>query len=249
MAKGLGHAFAVLALTLLTQLGGLAWLAALLLRRAIRLRGLAFLAAYAALWAAALVTAPLFGRVALPCTGADLRSQSLLYCALNRHYVTPALRDLATDLARATAQAYPGTLTITLDAGFPFGPLPLLPHLSHDDGEKLDLALYWAKDGSYLPGRSKSALGYWGYAAGPTQCPRRWTDLRWDMNGLNAALPDWHLDPPRLAFALQWLANDPRTGKILIEPHILQSLGLSHPKIRFQGCRAARHDDHIHLEL
>lgn len=65
----------------------------------------------------------------------------------------------------------------------------------------------------------------------------------------NAALPDWQLDRPRMTTALNWLANDPRSGKILIEPHIPQSLNLSHPKIRFQGCRAARHDDHIHLQL
>lgn len=65
----------------------------------------------------------------------------------------------------------------------------------------------------------------------------------------NAALPDWQLDQPRMTTALNWLANDPRSWKILIEPHIPQSLNLSHPKIRFQGCRAARHDDHIHLQL
>jgi hypothetical protein len=189
--------------------------------------------------------------VALPCFGDTLRSQSVLYRALNRHYVTPDLLTLTTDLATT----HPGSVTLTLDAGFPFTNLPLLPHLSHDDGEKLDLAVYWENQ----PGRSKSPIGYFGYASGPTDCPTRWADLRWDMALLNTALPNWPLDAARMKTALTFLANDPRTGQILIEPHIPAALTLSHPKpaaltlshpkIRFQGCRAARHDDHIHMQL
>lgn len=244
-ARGAGHGLAVLALTLVSQLGGLAWLFALPFRRF----WLAFLTAYALLWGAAFTLAPLLGRVALPCWGGNLQAQSALYCVLNRHYVTPDLHGLAMDFADNMARKHPGTVTLTLDAGFPFTNLPLLPHLSHDDGEKLDLALYWAGQ----PGRSKSPLGYWGYApepsTAPSACPARWTDLRWDMTLLNAALPDWQLDDARMATALQWLSDDPRTGKILIEPHITARLNITHPKIRFQGCRAARHDDHIHLQL
>lgn len=241
MARVLGHGLMAVALTLLSQIGGVAWLLALPFRRFWR----AFIAAYALMWLTAFALAPMAGRVALPCFGETLRSQSILYCALNRHYVTPKLLSLTTDLATHMATEHPGTVTLTLDAGFPFTNLPLLPHLSHDDGEKLDLALYWQGQ----PGRSKSPLGYWGYADGPTDCPKRWADLRWDFDLLNQALPDWQLDRPRMTTALQWLANDPRSGKILIEPHIPAALPLAHPKIRFQGCRAARHDDHIHLQL
>jgi hypothetical protein len=246
-AKTFGHGLAVLALTLLTQIGGLAWLAALPFRRF----WAAFVLAYALLWGAAFALAPMTGRMSLPCLGdGPLRSQSVLYCALNRHYVTPKLYALANDLAQAMDQQFPGTQTRTLDAGFPFTNLPLLPHLSHDDGEKLDLALFWQdRAGQYQPGRSKSPIGYWGYRDGPTDCPKRWADLRWDMAAFYAALPDWQLDARRMYAALNWLARDPRTGKVLIEPHIPASLTLSHPKIRFQGCRAARHDDHIHLQL
>ncbi len=36
----------------------------------------------------------------------------------------------------------------------------------------------------------------------------------------------------------------------IIEPYLKKSLGLgTESKIRFQGCQAVRHDDHIHLEL
>jgi hypothetical protein len=38
-------------------------------------------------------------------------------------------------------------------------------------------------------------------------------------------------------------------AKIFVEPPLAAQLGLSDPKIRFQGCRAARHDDHIHIQL
>ena len=39
-------------------------------------------------------------------------------------------------------------------------------------------------------------------------------------------------------------------GKILLEPHLAHRLGVEgRPNIRFQGCRAARHDDHIHVQI
>lgn len=62
-------------------------------------------------------------------------------------------------------------------------------------------------------------------------------------------LPQRTLDTARTREALLWLARDDRVKKILIEPHILERLNIQHPKIRFQGCRAARHDDHIHFQL
>jgi len=248
MAKAFGHGIILLALTALTQIGGLAWLAALPFRR----RWLAFPLVYAGLSAATLWLAPFAGRVPLPCLGdGPLRSHSFLFCAMNRHYVTPEMRALALDLAEAMATARPGTVTTTLDAGFPFlAGFPLLPHLSHDDGEKLDIALYWQDaEGRYQPARSKSPIGYWGYAEGAAACPPRWLDLRWDMEALNSALPDWRLEPERTEATLSWLARDQRVAKILVEPHVSELLNPDDPKIRFQGCRAARHDDHIHLQL
>jgi len=37
--------------------------------------------------------------------------------------------------------------------------------------------------------------------------------------------------------------------KIFIEPHLKQRLNLDHPKIRYHGCGAVRHDDHIHIQV
>ncbi len=37
--------------------------------------------------------------------------------------------------------------------------------------------------------------------------------------------------------------------KIFVEPHLAERLGVQADTIRFQGCRAARHDDHIHMQV
>ena len=47
-----------------------------------------------------------------------------------------------------------------------------------------------------------------------------------------------------------YLAENPTTHKILLEPHLKNRLGLQHEnKIRFQGCHSVRHDDHLHLQV
>lgn len=247
MARLVLHGFLILALTLLTQVGGLAWLMACLFRH----RLAAFAALYAALSLAAVFVAPMTGRVALSCfdTG-PLQVQSWTYCALNRVYVTPELRDLLHDTAVQMDRQFPGTQTLVLDASFPFfNGFPLIPHLSHDDGEKADLAFYYRDTAGYLPGATRSPLGYFAFEQGPTECAPAWPTLRWDLNALQPLWRDLALDTDRTAALLRILSSDSRIGRVLVEPHLVRTLDTAHPKIRFQGCRAARHDDHIHLQL
>lgn len=233
MARFLLQLVVFVFLTLLTQIGGLAWLIALATRRRITV----FAVAYVTLTYGATLLAPQFGRVALPCVGGEPRLASPLFCALNRHYVSPQMKDVLSDLGRAV----PGTRV--LDANFPFfDGFPLLPHLSHDDGDKADIALYY---GGPLP----SPFGYFAFEDGPTDCPHNWLSLRWDMGWLRPLWRDGDLDEAATAQAMRHLSEDPRVGKILFEPHLVERLGVAHPKVRFQGCRAARHDDHIHLQL
>lgn len=240
------HSVAIIVLTLLTQIGGLAWLFALAARR----RWLAFLVLYAAFSVASVWVAPVFGRVALPCVGGALSLQTPLYCALNRHYVAPELKAVLLDHARAMADAHPGTETRVLDANFPyFDGFPLLPHLSHYDGQKADLAFYYRDETGYLPGRARSPLGYFAFEDGPTACKQAWPSLRWDLDWLQPLWPRWEVEPARMRTALASLTADPRVRRIFLEPHLVESLGVAHPKIRFQGCGAARHDDHIHFEV
>lgn len=233
-------------LTILTQLGGLAWFVALFFRR----RLLAFALTYTAFWASAMMAAPLADRVPLPCTGEPLRSQSLFYCILNRHYVAPEVYDLATDLAVEMDRRFPGTVTLTLDGSLPFGTQPLLPHLSHKNGYQLDIAFYYTDaQENYLPGETRSPIGYFAFEEGPTDCSPTFPTLRWDLDWLQPLFPARRLEPNRTKAAVEFLIADPRVSRIFLEPHLARSLGLSSPKLRFQGCHAARHDDHIHLDV
>lgn len=241
------HTVVVLALTVLSQLGGLAWVIALAFRR----RVIAFVFAYAGLSLAAISIVPVFGRVALNCLDdGPLQVQSVIYCVLNRAYVTPGLRAVLEDTAASMERQFPGTRTLVLDGNFPFfDGFPLLPHLSHDDGEKVDLAFFYRDETGYLPGATRSPIGYFAFEQGPTECVPRWPTLRWDMAVLQPLWRDLQVDAARTAAILRILAEDDRVGRIFVEPHLLQDLGVVHPAIGFQGCRAARHDDHIHLQL
>ena len=45
------------------------------------------------------------------------------------------------------------------------------------------------------------------------------------------------------------VSSQPKVGKIFIGPYLKTRLGLTSGKIRFYGCRAVRHDDHLHVQL
>ena len=268
-------AVVVVLLTLLTQIGGLVMLVVwsvsrLALPRAMgawrraAINAVLFVVAYAAI--SVLVVPPLAalgGRVPLPCRTQPDRAfaaGSVLLCALNRHYVVPDLIVLLSELSNEIDRAFPGTTTLFLDANFPFlNGFPLLPHLSHGDGRKLDLAFYYADaDGRYLQAATRSPIGYWAFeqpsAGDASSCAMRsWLSLRWDLNFLQDKFPDRVLEPRRTSAALQWLLSEGlrfKVDRIFIEPYLVARLGVqASPALGFQGCRAARHDDHIHIQI
>ncbi|TCL95898.1 hypothetical protein C8J38_101247 [Rhizobium sp. PP-WC-2G-219] len=257
----------VLILTALTQIGGLAYLVSLgLVRLAGWRKGVAtffvFLVVYAGATVLTQSIAPVFGRVPLSCGQADmpLAVRSPLFCALNRNYVTPAMKTAAIALARHMEMTYPGTVTLALDANFPFlSGFPLLPHLSHNDGRKLDVAFYYrAPDGEPLNGVTRSPLGYFAFEqpqpGDVLPCAGRHDLLsfRWDLDVLQPMFKRLPLDEARTAGAVSWLSTrgqDLGVEKIFIEPHLARTLGVENEIVRFQGCRAARHDDHIHFQV
>ena len=264
------HAVAVVFLTLLTQVGGMAWIGTAVIARRLPGQRLvmlsAFVAIYAGLSLAAVSIAPVFGRVALPCIANGqslLAMQSPVYCALNRHYVSKPMYDVANELAADMNRQFPGTLTQALDASFPFlDGFPLLPHLSHNDGNKLDIAFYYGdpSTGQYIRGKTRSPIGYWGFEhpepVAELPCAGRHDVLtgRWDMGWFQIFNSVVVLDRARTRAALEWLtAQDEgrKAGvtKVFIEPHLANSLGVKGDTLRFQGCRAARHDDHIHFQV
>jgi hypothetical protein len=268
-------AVVVVLLTLLTQIGGLVMLVVwgvsrLALPRAMgawrraAINAVLFVVAYAAI--SVLVVPPLAalgGRVPLSCRAQPDRAfaaGSVLLCVLNRHYVVPDLVVLLSELSGEIDRSFPGTTTLFLDANFPFlNGFPQLPHLSHGDGRKLDLAFYYADaDGRYLPVATRSPIGYWAFeqpsASDASSCAvRSWLSLRWDLNFLRDKFPDRALEPHRTSAALQWLLSKGlrfKVDRIFIEPYLVARLGVqASSALGFQGCRAARHDDHIHIQI
>ncbi|NNE79114.1 MAG: hypothetical protein HKN18_02480 [Silicimonas sp.] len=70
------------------------------------------------------------------------------------------------------------------------------------------------------------------------------------MTWLQPLMRDAPLDETLTGDAIRWLKTAlPAGGKIFLEPHLADRLGVAGDKVRFQGCRAARHDDHIHIQL
>jgi hypothetical protein len=265
MMRLLFHASVVMLLTALTQVGAIAYAVAYLIYRRTKLRLPAFatfFAAYAGLVFASNVTAPIFGRVPVPCFAskdAELTVRTPLFCVLNRNFVSPKMLIAARALASHMKGKFSGTITLVLDGNFPFvDGFPLLPHLSHSDGNKLDIAFYYAADGAYLPGRTRSPIGYFAFevpnSGAKLPCEGR-NDLitfRWDFAYLQGLFPAYQLESQRMKEALRWLSTDGQAygiEKIFVEPHLVQSLDAQQERIRFQGCRAARHDDHIHFQV
>jgi len=255
------HGLVILALTALTQIGGIAWALALVLRMVFGRFFLLFFGLYLSLTVLAHYTAPMAGRTALPCLDAgpsQIAVLNPLYCALNRNYVTPQMKAHADSLADHMHDSFPGTRTRALDASFPFiDGFALLPHLSHDDGNELDLAFYYTDtDGEYRLGQARSIIGYWGFEepgpGDPQPCAGdTGISLRWNMNRLQPYMRDWPLDTDRTATALRWLAENPVGSdyKVFIDPYLSDRLGVTGDAVRFQGCSAARHDDHMHIEF
>jgi hypothetical protein len=265
----------LVAVTLLTQVSALAlalgWLAGrrLLPRRMDRWQRavfglLLFVASYGLLhFVVVPPLAALGGRVPLPCAAEPDRpfaSAHPLFCWLDRHYVDPRLVTLMTDMSREVAREFPGTVTLYLDGNLPFiNGFPLLPHLSHSDGRKIDIAYFYrGPDGGYRPSETRSPIGYWAFeepAVSETPSPCRagtWLTMRWDLQFLQSLFPDRPLEPERTRAALRWLTTQGQGAgieRIFVEPYLAKRLGVASPLLGFQGCRAARHDDHIHIQI
>lgn len=267
-ASYISHGLWLLILTLLTQIGGLVWIITLVLqtllpKRMPAFRWWAFPLLY--LCCSILIVPPLarsFGRVPLPVFGsATLKPQNLLFALFNRHYVRPELRDVLTTAATDMQQTYPGAIVRYMDACFPFiDGYPLEPHFSHRDGKKVDVAFFWRRksDHTLYPG-TPSPIGY---GACIMPLPGEY-DYAGDCEGKGywyisldrtLSIPffresDFVADESMSATMVRLVAASPKVRRILLQPHLERRWGLGQiDKIRQQGCQAARHDDHMHVE-
>ena len=259
-------------LTLITQVGGIIWLMCLPLFFYINsryptykrwLKPAVFLIVYCFFTFVIIPPiAGIWGRKPLPFFGKDgLKPLNRMTCLLNRHYVRLELETLVLDATEKMRQKYPGSVVAYMDANHPFyNGYPLIPHISNSDGKKLDIAFFWknAKD-EPLHRKARTFIGYGG-SENPNKGEYNTTkDCEakgyWQYGLMNKIIPK--ANPKKVIFDLERnrdfmriLATHPRTGKILIEPHLEDRLGLrGYNKVRFHGCHAVRHDDHLHLQL
>ena len=258
-------------LTLLTQIGGLIFAAAYWIGRRASvglqqrwLRWCLPVLAFGILYSVMTVlvipkAAEAFGRVRLPCFqdgNATVVPANWLTCALNRGYVKAELRVVIEALGADISTRFRGSRVTVLEGGFPFvDGFPMLPHLSHKDGRKVDLSFFYkSSDGKRQIGSgSPSLLGYFLYEEpqiGETlSCEGRWTPLRWDFAVFQKLKPEWVIDEERTSWMLHWIVTRDDVSRIFIEPYLARRMGFEGGKVRFQGCHAARHDDHIHVEM
>ena len=181
-------------------------------------------------------------------------------CLLNRNYVRPELKQIAFDVAKEMNDKFPGTTIHYLDANFPFiDKFPLLPHLSHNDGKKLDFAFCYRDTKTGEPtNECPSFIGY-GISEEPLPGEKNTADFCadkgfWQYSILTKIMS--HNTPTEFTFdnektkeLVNLIAIQPAIEKIFIEPHLKTRLQLTSEKIRFHGCQAVRHDDHIHFQV
>ena len=189
---------------------------------------------------------PLYATTELP-----LGPQTILFPLLNRTYVRHHAHRTFVNAVQNAVKQEPDMVVRYLDAGFPFPFIPLLPHLSHSDGQRIDVAFQFEQEGDYVD-RARSPIGYWGYAQ---ESKERCVDhnnkypilLRWDFKWLQPLLPDLDLDITKNKTLFTALAKDKQVCTILLEPTLHKALEA--PKLLGNSCDVARHDDHFHVTI
>lgn len=202
-----------------------------------------------------------FGRTPLPLfTENNVRPLNILTCLLNRHYVTPSLKATLIDIANKTNDKFPGMTINYLDANFPFlKNFPLFPHLSHNDGKKIDVSFCYIDSKTNQPtNESPAFLGYGiceeplpGEENMPNFCEAKGF---WQYNFISNITPQGNkknfvFDSEKTKFMVNAFARNTNVSKVFIEPHLKQRLRLTDSKVKFHGCHAVRHDDHIHIQV
>jgi len=254
----------VLFLTILTQIGGLVYLISIfLLKKQTKKRKQKQLGLFIGLYLTTTFLlipniAPFYGREKIEETN-TIQAHSFIYKLANRNYVRPELNKVLKKIASELKNNHPGIKLIYLDANFPFfNKFPLLPHLSHNDGKKIDASLLYENTNSELINKKPSISGY-GVFENPTQKEQQQTNRckekgywQYDFSKyftFGEINKEIKFSNKGTASLIKIIANQDEVEKIFIEPHLKNRLHLTNPKIRFHGCKAVRHDDHIHFQI
>lgn len=262
--KFLVHLILIVFLTISTQIGGLIYfIAVLVVKRSspkYRLKRTALFTLFYIITTIFFVPilAPIFGREKIKKFD-YLEARTFMTDLLNRNYVKPELNTSLQNIAKGLNKKHPGIKLVYLDANFPFfNKFPLLPHLSHNDGKKIDISLIYENEEGKLTNQKPSLSGY-----GVYEYPKQG-----EYNQIKKCLErgNWQYDFPKYItfgivhtnltlseratkYLILEILKQPATGKLFIEPHLKTRLKLKNQKIRFHGCQAVRHDDHIHFQL
>ncbi|AXT49990.1 hypothetical protein D1818_03790 [Aquimarina sp. BL5] len=257
-------ALIIIFLTLFTQVGGVIYLIIeLIVKRTIKnyrlIKASVFMVTYLIItFVIVPYLAPAFGREKIK--NSDLIEACTLFTILsNRNYVTPELNVSLLKIAKIISKKHSNIKLIYLDANFPFmDGFPLPPHLSHNDGKKIDVSFIYTNNKRTLTNQKPALLGY-GVYEGPN--PGEYDQIKackkkgyWQYDfakylTLGISNNQLKLSEKATKDLLLAIVNQQNVGKVFIEPHLESRLGVENPKIRFHGCQAVRHDDHIHLQL
>ncbi len=249
-------------LTILTQIGGVVYLLSLVVvkkwtKKLKFKRSIIFFVLYLlSTFLIVPIIAPIFGREKVKHTK-KIKPTNYLTVLLNRNYVQPKLNEL---LGHTEKELNETNIEIHyLDANFPFiNKFPLLPHLSHNDGKKIDISLIYETDNGTITNKQKSVSGY-----GVFENPKPN-----EYNQIEKCLKNGYFQydyPKYLTFGrinnelifsekgtkilIKSILKNRNLGKLFIEPHLKNRMNLKDNRIKYHGCKAVRHDDHIHIQL
>ena len=249
-------------LTALTQVGGFIYLLSISLSRKLRITSTPFkitlfISLYAiTTFAIVPAIAPQFGREKIRHTK-FVKPTNYITVVLNRNYVRPdinlVLKSVENELIGTGIQLN------YLDANFPFfNGFPLLPHLSHNDGRKLDLSLVYETPDDKISVKQKSRSGY-GVFETPKSGEQNQAERCITSGYFQYSYPKYltfgtlndelHFSEKGTKRLAESILKQPQLEKLFIEPHLKSRLKLKNEKVRFHGCVAVRHDDHIHLQV
>lgn len=256
--KLIKHLFIFIFLTALTQIGGIIWILGLWISHKTKKRK-RYIFPILYLVFNLLIIPPIakqFGREQLPVFSEKLQPRNLAYPLLFRNYVVPELKAELEDSADVLFISNGITITY-LDANFPFfNNFPLLPHLSHNDGKKVDISFMYLDEDNKPTTKKPSISGYGVYVNSNKNSTNNnclsqgYWQYDFSKRLTFGTINTLQLDETHTSILISRLLAIPSTRKIFIEPYLKESLGFSgQPKMRFHGCHAVRHDDHIHLEI
>jgi hypothetical protein len=253
-----------LILTLITQIGGLVFIVSLIICKKIKRKffwemAVIFTVLYC--FSTFYVVPPIasvFGRERV-ITNKNLKPANYWTIILNRNYVKPEVNNLLSNTSDEIMDLSPNIRIHYLDANFPFiDGFPLLPHLSHNDGKKLDLSFIYQDAKGNQTNLLKSRSGY-GVFEGPNENEENF-NLQCKNKGFyqydfakfftfGTIHKDLQLSEKHTSKLITLLLENNFLEKIFIEPHLSRRMRLTDQRIRFQGCHSVRHDDHIHFQI